>query len=150
MVPPAQANVDTLINELDMLLAGGRFANVTKSMIANAMVETAVESPAQRAQQVAMMSPEFNVMGVIDIIGDDRNATEDPFAHKVPESYRAMVHVYLDGGVDSFNMLVPYDCDLWTQYTELFIRRVGGGVHVGTQAKIISMVSTQLYRCQLQ
>merc|ERR1719160_1458263 len=83
------------------------------------MVDTGVESPAARAQMVAAMSPEFNVMGTVNITGNSRNKTEDPFANKEPENYRALVHIFLAGGMDSFNLLVPQGCDLWTQYNEI-------------------------------
>merc|ERR550514_1493332 len=58
-------------------------------------------------------------MGAIGIIGDARNETADPFANKEPENYRAIVHLFLHEGVDSFNILVPQSCDLWTQYNEI-------------------------------
>ena len=68
---------------------------------------------------VAAMSPEFNVMGTVNITGNSRNKTEDPFANKEPESYRAVVHIFMAGGMDSFNLLVPQGCDLWTQYNTI-------------------------------
>ena len=46
------------------------------------------------------MSPEFNVMGAIDIVGNTRNLPPEPLANKVPENYRALVHMFLGGGMD--------------------------------------------------
>ena len=37
LVPPSQASIDEFVAELDMLLTGGRFADVTKSLIREAV-----------------------------------------------------------------------------------------------------------------
>lgn len=35
-----------------------------------------------------------------------------------PGSYKAFVMVFMNGGADTFNMIVPMGCDLWGRHWE--------------------------------
>ena len=42
-----------------------------------------------------------------------------PEPAKEPQEYKAMVMVFLNGGADSFNMLVPMNCPLYDEYRDV-------------------------------
>merc|ERR1711988_1684867 len=44
---------------------------------------------------------------------------QTPQAISEPTSYKAVVMLYLGGGVDSFNLIVPLDCPLYTEYQQV-------------------------------
>jgi cullin-associated NEDD8-dissociated protein 1 len=62
------------------------------------------------------MTPEFNTLGSPLPKAEERNATT---VDKAPESmkpYKAIVLLFLHGGADTFNMLVPQECPLYDEY----------------------------------
>jgi uncharacterized protein (DUF1501 family) len=78
----------------------------------------------QEAQYAIVLGPHFHTLGEVmpagsrsppgqddDKRGDDGDGSED--------GYKAVVILYLFGGVDSFNMLVPLDCDLYEEYVSI-------------------------------
>ena len=62
-----------------------------------------------------MLTPEFHTLGAPQPQGP--RAPEPPTAGRgPPRSYKAVVNLYLGGGADSFNMLVPISCALHDEY----------------------------------
>eukprot|EP00746_Dinoflagellata_sp_MGD_P086016 gnl/MRDRNA2_/MRDRNA2_34029_c0_seq1.p1 gnl/MRDRNA2_/MRDRNA2_34029_c0~~gnl/MRDRNA2_/MRDRNA2_34029_c0_seq1.p1 ORF type:complete len:1786 (-),score=331.31 gnl/MRDRNA2_/MRDRNA2_34029_c0_seq1:135-5372(-) len=110
--------VNETLTELDLLLTGGRL----KSSM-GLVVKTYEEAKAKNAdglkaaQKIILMSPEFNTLG------DPRPAgTREPVVpKKVPPArdYKATIMMFFDGGADTFNMLVPQNCNLYKEYVEI-------------------------------
>jgi cullin-associated NEDD8-dissociated protein 1 len=61
------------------------------------------------------MSPEFHTLGNSQIAGLKEEVPE--VTPPEPRSYRALVLLYLSGGADTFNMLVPTCNNLYQEYT---------------------------------
>jgi len=76
-------------------------------------------SQIQSAQYAVVLSPHFHTLGEVlpegprSPLGDHGSATSSS------AGYKAMVVLYLFGGVDSFNMLVPLECALYDQYVSI-------------------------------
>eukprot|EP00931_Biecheleriopsis_adriatica_P057277 TRINITY_DN3397_c0_g1_i3.p1 TRINITY_DN3397_c0_g1~~TRINITY_DN3397_c0_g1_i3.p1 ORF type:complete len:2330 (-),score=299.84 TRINITY_DN3397_c0_g1_i3:580-7488(-) len=81
---------------------------------------TATKSHVQGAQYAIVMTPHFHTLGNVAHEG-----VRVPPPNLQPAStrneYKAMVILYMFGGADTFNMLVPVECELYQQY--LGIRR---------------------------
>jgi cullin-associated NEDD8-dissociated protein 1 len=66
--------------------------------------------------------PEFHTMGSGTLLGN-REAPPAETAKESLQPYKALVLFYLNGGADSWNLLVPMDCPLWDEYNT--VRGVG-------------------------
>lgn len=78
----------------------------------------------KEAQYTLVMSPHFHTLGDVKILGNKPPPSDGDGGKSPATSYKAMVVLYLFGGADTFNMLVPLDCRLYTEY--LGIRKVVG------------------------
>lgn len=134
---PSESLSSTLeiINEMDVLLTGGRLNALGYGVIQEAY-DTArdgqdlyegIYDNLQAAQKLFIMSPEFhatNINQVTEETHDSVELTDDIAEEQIP--YKAIVYVYLAGAADSFNIIVPYgDCNgtddssLYEQYVEV-------------------------------
>eukprot|EP00438_Fugacium_kawagutii_P006291 Skav217362 [mRNA] locus=scaffold3931:54691:56983:- [translate_table: standard] len=68
-------------------------------------------------QKAVILSPEFNTMGNSYPIGPRPPAPPKP--EKEPQDYKALVMVFLNGGADTYNMLVPLNCPLYDEYRDI-------------------------------
>jgi cullin-associated NEDD8-dissociated protein 1 len=108
--------VQETIDLLDLLLTGGRLNN-TKEIVQTAF-ETAPEADQMKAAQKAvLLSPEFHTIGNPQFSGT-RSAKPAPVVSQ-PKNYRATVMLFLDGGADTFNLLVPMECSLYDEYSAM-------------------------------
>jgi hypothetical protein len=57
------------------------------------------------AEQLIISAPEFHSKGLVKSSGTGHQAVPSPETCK---SYKAIIHILLKGGCDSFNMLVPH------------------------------------------
>jgi len=113
-----QGGMESTISELDLLLTGGRLSPKAKQ-VARTMYDKALPSERIRAAQLAIvMSAEFNTLGMPLPLDDPRVAVP-PVELEAPRSYKAVVLVFLAGGADTFNLLVPMECDLYKEYVEV-------------------------------
>merc|ERR1712032_1766 len=108
-------NVDDTLDELDLLLTGGRLTS--KDIIKNIYQEAEVGSGFKQVQKAILMTPEFNTIGS-PLYTEPRSATT-PRAVSVPADYKAMVLLMMQGGCDSFNLIVPREGQLWSEYTQV-------------------------------
>jgi len=129
--------VQETIDLLDLLLTGGRLNN-TKSIVQTS-IEAASESDQMRAAQKAvLLSPEFHTIGNPQFSGT-RPAEPKPVKN-TPRNYRAAVMLFLDGGADTFNLLVPMKCPLYDQY-------MGMRKDIGLQPSYLHEISTTGQQC---
>ncbi|CAK9106685.1 unnamed protein product [Durusdinium trenchii] len=111
---------DTL-EQLDLLLTGGRLQQSQSMLKGRALVKDSYERHGadryKAAQKAILFSAEFNVIG--NPLPQGLRPALNPQPPQTPmKDYKAVVLLYLSGGVDSFNMLVPMDCPLYEEYLE--------------------------------
>ncbi len=110
--PVNSGNSREVIDEMGLLLTSGRINNSNRNIIRNAYAKayqsTNDHSAAFRmATQLMILSAEFHSTGL------SRNSVikrPSPFGTvtKSCKDYKAVVHLLLDGGMDSYNLLVPH------------------------------------------
>lgn len=102
--PSSSATTDEVIEEMDVLLTGGRL-NGSMAIVRQAFENAAEDDRVRAAQRTIVMTPEFNTLGNSPALGlrPPTEHTEAPPAR----SYKAVVMLWLSGGVDSFNLIVP-------------------------------------------
>jgi len=107
-----KSNVDDTISELNLLLTGGRLTSINQTKLS---YETAAVGDQFKAvQRAIVLSPEFHTIGN-PLPAGTRSATPAP-APSPASSYKATVMLFMHGGADTFNMLVPYEGALWSEY----------------------------------
>ena len=109
-------SLNETISNLDMLLTGGRLTPHTRGVVLDAYNSAEDGAKMQAAQKVIAMSAEFNTLG--NPLGLDIPRAEVPPepVKSNRQAYKVLIFFYLTGGADTFNLLVPQNCDLYNQY----------------------------------
>jgi hypothetical protein len=104
---PSSNNAASVVDELTLLLTGGRLNSASRTLIINAY-NSAVNNAVglKVAQKLITATPEFHSTNLVDANSEDRPEMETPEASG--DRYKAVVFLMLDGGIDSFNVLVPH------------------------------------------
>mmetsp|Transcript_30659 Transcript_30659/g.64787 ORF Transcript_30659/g.64787 Transcript_30659/m.64787 type:complete len:1099 (+) Transcript_30659:67-3363(+) len=96
--------------ELALLLTAGRLNEDNLNTIVDACSsEPDDESKTRCMQQLIITTGEFHSTNHVTHSGDNRNSRA-VMDDSSSEPYKALVYLYLEGGVDSYNMLAPYHC----------------------------------------
>lgn len=111
------SNAAEVVAELDVVLTGGRLSRHSRDVIEHAFdasLRTVGHEPGalKIAEQLILASPEFQLTG-----GNPTPTEPGPLPVRArpqrgtgaPEPYKAIVYLFLAGGADSYNMLIPYD-----------------------------------------
>jgi cullin-associated NEDD8-dissociated protein 1 len=106
-------NSSEMLQELSLLLTGGRLAAI--EAIGASLESLSDEERLPAALRAILMSAEFHTLGE-PLASGLRAESEEPEVPPEPDSYKAMVMLYLGGGADTFNMLVPLCDDLYDEY----------------------------------
>jgi len=109
-------SADDVVDDLAMLLTSGRLSldnrriikETFQESISNSMADNPIEEALVSAQQLITLSPEFHSNSVVRKGTKNRETTDDKEAAGVP--YKAVIQVMLNGGLDSFSVLVPDSC----------------------------------------
>lgn len=99
-----------VVDELATLLTSGRLSQEKRDLLVSVYEET--EEAALKyinVEQLILTTPEFHSNGVARSSGKDRQPNEPQ--QQSSEKYKAVLNILLSGGWDSFNVLVPSDCD---------------------------------------
>jgi len=72
----------------------------------------------QDAESAIVLSPHFHTLGAVRPVGK-REPPPDNAGGAGGQGYKAMVVLYLFGGCDTFNMLVPLDCPRFEEYKDI-------------------------------
>lgn len=112
---PSATDADSVVNDLSLLLTGGRLGEYSKEIIKNAYIaklnESGDEGAALRlAEQLVVSCPEFHTTNIVHKTGELRAEAPAPQGSGAP--YKAVVFVMFGGGCDSYNMLVPHTCTI--------------------------------------
>ena len=95
--------------DLALLLTAGRLSEDNLNTIVDSCSsEPDRPSKTRCMQQLIVTTGEFHSTNTVTHSGEDR-VTESTGGNSA-EPYKAIVYFYLDGGLDSYNMLVPYEC----------------------------------------
>ena len=126
------SNAAVVVSELSLLLTAGRLSTHTKTIIEAAFEAERTQSSAAEALKVATKlmtaSAEFSTTNQAQT-GAARPTSQTTTSQNRP--YKAIVTIFLNGGIDSFNVLVPHSnsdestCTVAGQYST--IRAVPAG-----------------------
>jgi hypothetical protein len=98
-----------VVDELAMLMTSGRLSSANRHLVEVVYSrETDVKMAILKAQQLIATTPEFHSTGMVRRNGGERPEPEIPAPSSKP--YKALVYLMFNGGMDSFNMLVPHSC----------------------------------------
>ncbi len=107
--PPGQGYSSAVVDRLSLLLTAGRLGSRAKAIIVDAFDSRGnVNEGLIAAQQMIITTSEFHTTNVVDSTEELRN--EPTFPQSSEKPYRAVINLFLEGGLDSFNMLTPYTC----------------------------------------
>lgn len=106
----SSATADDVLDELSLLMTASRLSETNRRIIKDAFQSTYDSGDKEKgiriAQQLLFTTPEFHTTNLAHTSGTARHVSsysDDP----PPNSYKAVVFFYMDGGADTFNMLVP-------------------------------------------
>ena len=105
---PSNPNDATIVvDELSLLLTGGRLNSESRSIIASAYQSAGNSVDGLRiAQKLMVSTPEYQSTNVFYSQSERRADVEFPPPSE--KRYKAVLFLKFDGGMDSFNMLVPH------------------------------------------
>ncbi len=96
-----------VVDELATLLTSGRLNKEKREQLYQAFEEfDDRESAEKHIQQLIILTPEFHSTGIVRELTSHRPLPAKN--RKTCKPYKAVVHLMLYGGVDSYNILVPY------------------------------------------
>lgn len=110
-------STESIVDELDILLTGGRLTSLSKESVLEAHSSALPGQGVQAAIKAVVLTPEFNILGdtlPLPIVRDSSSSVDQD-----ARDYKAQVLLFLWGGADTFNMVVPQECDLWDEYVKI-------------------------------
>ena len=113
--PDGNQSADAVVDDLNLLMTSGRLSTANRAIVKRAYEEvmnatTQHQLATIRAQQLILTTPEFHTNGrVTPDAATNRTTPSYPSASTKP--YKAVVLLMLNGGCDSFNMIVPKTCN---------------------------------------
>jgi len=119
--PTDDSTASAVVDELALLLTGGRLTDNSRSAIETAYNSANASGGKNKAlrmaQKLIVTTPEFHATSVFKPLSEAR--PEPPLPQEPANPYKAVVYVNLDGGLDSFNTLVPHsNCNSKDMYNE--------------------------------
>lgn len=106
---PSGASVDEALDDLALLLTGGKLSMTNRGIIRSVMNQyyTSDKNKATRiAQQLLLATPEFHTWGSIHSNSGVQRQIEG-YTQPPSHSYKSVVFFFMGGGADSYNMIVP-------------------------------------------
>ena len=111
---PSNVNVPSdMVRDLSYLLTGGRMSETKQQTIVAAIAgQSTVTSRYQMALQLIASSSEFHSTNAMNSLQPSNKTPAPTTATPPTNGYKAIIHFFLRGGCDSFNVLVPANsCD---------------------------------------
>ena len=105
---PEATTVDALIDELSLMLTAGRLGDTNRAIVKGAIEPYFAGNRPKAiriAQQLITSSPEFHTTGLAR--KGDKERVITGYTQSPKHDYKAIVYLFMVGGCDSFNMLVP-------------------------------------------
>ncbi|KAH8057975.1 hypothetical protein JL722_6519 [Aureococcus anophagefferens] len=107
----------SVVDELAVLLTAGRLDAASRGVISDAVA--ASDDPLKLALLLFAAAPAFHATNRPRSTDAERDAKAATAATAGDDDYKAVVFVFLSGGVDTFNVLAPKDDDLYAHYAEI-------------------------------
>ena len=111
-VPTAPDNAPSVVSQLNLLLTGGRLNANATAVITEAytsrLASTSAASALELAQQLFVATPEFHASNVMEPTHAPRKVGGGTDGASTTGDFKAIVVLFMDGGCDSYNMLIPY------------------------------------------
>ena len=105
--PTVKEDSKLIVDEIATLLTSGRMSKGKREFLRKSYgAEQDKDKALRRIQQLAIIVPEFHATGLVR-----EKETFRPFSNtnaKTCKPYKAVVHLMLYGGMDSFNLLAPH------------------------------------------
>ena len=109
---------ESVLDDLNLLLTGGRLSAQSQATVRQAYTDGVVGQQVKSALGALIMTPEFNTLGeplpLTTTLRDETSASEI----QRTQPYKAAVFMWMAGGADTWNMLVPQECDLYQEYVD--------------------------------
>ena len=104
---PSSSIGSQVVDELALLLTDGRLSSASRNIMIEAYNSISNRAEGLRLlQKLIVTTPEYHSTGLFTSLDESRPEIEDPVPSE--REYRAVVYVFLAGGLDSYNMLVPH------------------------------------------
>jgi len=128
-LPSNPDNAESVVNELATLLTGGRLNQISRELIQKEYTRARdKESGLRLAQQLLVTMPEFHSTNSMDI-GHERLEKSKFKKQRNTSSYKSVTYLFLGGGLDSYNLLVPHsECKSKDMYAEYLSVRGEAGI----------------------
>jgi uncharacterized protein (DUF1501 family) len=115
-------NASAAVDELATLLAPGRLSTHSRAVMEAAYANSSLSDgkALEHVLKLFTVAPEFHTTNLPHIQPHKRLKSAETQSHGRP--YKAVVLVVLEGGADSFSMLVPHTCaphDLYAEYASI-------------------------------
>lgn len=114
---PEEKMLEGTLALLSMLLTGGRLGDSEMALLRSAYKAAPKGKQFQAAQVATVMMPQFHTLGAPLFAG--LRAPVPPPVIPAPKSYKATVLLFLWGGADSFNLIVPLCDKAYAEYTQV-------------------------------
>ena len=109
-------NSEYVVDNVATLLTSGRMSIDNRKILQNVYnAEEDKHKALRQIQQLAIITPEFHSTGLVRQ-NDALRPVKSKFNSKTCKPYKAVIHLMLNGGMDSFNLLVPYDEQRYNHY----------------------------------
>lgn len=99
-LPSNPNDASQVVDELSLLLTGGRLSQDSRSIIANAYSSLNHIDGLRLAQKLILTTPEFHSNNVVDTKADVRPDAQ--FPQPSSDRYKAVIFLKIDGGMDSW------------------------------------------------
>ena len=114
---PSVNTATGVVDEISTLMTSGRLSSEARNILVGLYNSVADKNRARMmVQQLIATTPEFHTTGTTTRSTESR--PELPFPTPSEEPYKAVVYVFLIGGADSYNILVPSCEPLKTAYKQ--------------------------------
>ncbi len=141
--PGKEGYSNEVVDILSTLLTAGRLGSEAKSIVARAFDNAgSAEDGLRVAQQLILTTAEYHSTDIIK----NTDQLRDKVAYPQPtgKPYRAVIYLYLEGGCDSFNLLVPYTCS--NSLYESYLGECEGGKYISVIQDDHFSISKKCYK----
>ena len=115
---PESTSPADVVTELGLLLTAGRLSNHSHSLLTEEWQRALdrpddLGEPLKHVQRLVLATPEFHATNLIrPLVNESRQPPADQRGCNASEEYKAVVVLFLSGGLDSHNLFVPHSgCD---------------------------------------
>jgi len=147
---PSSSNPQSIVDELSLLLTSGRLSSSYRKILVDAIASAGdISVGIKSAQKLIAVSPAFHTTSLVQTQLEDKSDMSAPVPSTKP--YKAVVFVNLEGGIDSYNMLMPQSQCSGTGGKDLYMdyRAVRGELALERNDMLPINVSSSVQPCKM-